>query len=278
MWRRQLILANKLLLWVALAVFGLVPAHAQTLSFPPLTGRVVDGANVLTPEQASALADKLKTLETTTGHQLVVATIADLQGDDIADYGYKLGRNWQVGSKATNDGAIIIVAPHEHKVRIEVGYGLEPIVTDALSEVIISQQLVPAFKSGDYVGGLNKGVDALGDIIKLPPDEASARAKALVAASSQNRQQAVNAGGWLRALPWIFFAFFVIGPMLFRRRGAGAGYGGGGLSNVLLWSALNSIGSGRDYGGGGSFGGGGDSGGFSGGGGSFGGGGSSGSW
>ena len=274
--RRRLILASKVaallrfLLWIAALLFYVVPAQAA-LTFPALTGRVVDQAQVLPADQVAALDAKLKGIEASTGHQLVVATVADLQGDDIADYGYQLGRFWQIGTKGKNDGALIIVAPKEHKVRIEVGYGLEPIVTDALSSVIIRNNMTPSFKGGDYAGGINAGVDALSEIIKLPPEEAAARAKALVAAQGKaGGQKAVGIG---QLLPLLFFLLFFVVPM-FRRRGAGGGVGSG-LGQVMLWSALSNMG-GRDSGG--SSWGGGDGGGFSGGGGSFGGGGSSGSW
>jgi uncharacterized protein len=269
-----LILLNKLFFMLVAAVLWLAPAHAGMPTFPPLSGRVVDAAHILSADQNAALQAKLQGIETSTGHQLVVTTIPDLQGRDIADYGYQLGRNWGIGTKGKNDGAIIIVAPNDHKVRIEVGYGLEPIVTDGLSSVIISTKIIPAFKAGDTLGGINAGVDALADVLKLPPDEAAARAKALVAAN-QAEQSAHSGRGIGPLIPILLFLLFFVLPM-FRRR-SGYGYGGGmasGLGQVALWSML---GSGRDYGGGGSFGGGGgDS--FSGGGGSFGGGGASGSW
>ena len=267
-------LLNRLVFWLAVVILGIAPATAQTPTFPPLSGRVVDGAHVLSADQATALDAKLQALETTTGHQLVVATIADLQGHDISDYGYQLGRFWGIGAKGKNDGALIILAPNEHKTRIEVGYGLEPIVTDALSSVIINTRMVPAFKTGDYAGGLNAGVDALGELLKLPPDEAAARAKAMIAEHAQNQSNARGTTNIGHLLPLIFFLLFFVLPILFRRRGYGGGMASG-LGQVALWSALNS---GRDYGGGGSSFGGGDGGGFSGGGGSFGGGGSSGSW
>jgi uncharacterized protein len=269
-------LATKLLLWLAAFVLSIGTANADTLNYPALSGRVVDAAHILTADQAAGLDTQLKAIETNTGHQLVVATVADLQGHDIADYGYQLGRSWGIGAKGKNDGALILVAPNEHKVRIEVGYGLEPIVTDGVSSVIISTRMLPAFKAGDYAGGISLGVDALGALLKLPPDEAAARAKAMVLAQGQADRAAHTGRGVGNLLPILFFLLFFVLPMLFRRRG-GYGYGGGmasGLGQVALWSALNSGGGYRE--GGGSFGGGGDS--FSGGGGSFGGGGSSGSW
>ncbi len=262
-------------LWLALlALFALLaPAAHAELKFPPLTGRVVDAANVLPAPVRADLDAKLAALETQTGHQLVVATLPDLQGTDIADYGYQLGRAWGIGQKGKNDGAILIVAPAERKLRIEVGYGLEPVLTDALSSIIINEAIVPKFKAGDLPGGIVDGVNALVQQLSLPDDQARANVAQASAAKAQDDARAQHrgrggAGSWV----WILFilAFFVL-PRLF-----GGRRGGGGLG----WLPFIFLGGGG--GGGGGWGGGGDNGGggggFSGGGGSFGGGGSSGSW
>src|SRR3546814_5105751 len=110
------------------------------------------------------------------GRQVVVATLADLQGYDIADYGYRLGRTWGIGQKGEDNGALLIVAPGERKVRIEVGYGLEGILTDAMSSIIIQRAIIPHFKQDDYPGGIAAGVNEIGKLLALPPDEARARA------------------------------------------------------------------------------------------------------
>ena len=107
------------LLLALLAVLAPQAALAQT--FPALTGRVVDGAHVFPADLAARLDQKLAALETQSRRQLVVATLPDLQGYDIEDYGYRLGRAWGLGDKQRNDGAILIIAPKERKVRIEVG-------------------------------------------------------------------------------------------------------------------------------------------------------------
>jgi uncharacterized protein len=108
------------------------PVQAAAPSFPPLTGRVVDAANVLSAQAKGELTQKLAALETKTARQLVVVTLPSLQGYEIEDYGYQLGRAWGIGQKSSNNGALFIVVPPERRVRIEVGYGLEPILTDAL--------------------------------------------------------------------------------------------------------------------------------------------------
>jgi uncharacterized protein len=140
-----------LLLFVLLASIG--PANAQT--FPALSGRVVDEANLLDPAQEAALTAKLQALETATNRQLVVTTLNSLQGYDIADYGYQLGRKWAIGQDGKGEaekdnGTILIVAPKERKMRIEVGYGLEPVLTDGYSSSIIRNTITPFFKAGDY--------------------------------------------------------------------------------------------------------------------------------
>jgi uncharacterized protein len=159
----------------ALVLLIAIPAHAQT--FPKLAGEpVVDAANLLDPAQEAALNAKLKGINAATGHQLAVATIPSLEGRDIADYGYRLLRTWALGTKDKDNGAILIVAPNERRTRIEVGYGLEPVLTDAYSSVIINSVIIPQFKTGNYPGGIDAGVDAIAAQIKLPPEEAAARA------------------------------------------------------------------------------------------------------
>jgi len=241
-------------------------AHAAVPKFPPLSGRVVDAANVLPPETEAALTEKLAALEAATGTQLVVATVPTLGDVPIEDYGYQLGRAWGIGQKGKNTGALLIVAPNDRKVRVEVGYGLEPVLTDALTSVIIQTQILPAFRNGDIPGGVVAGTDALLQQLQLPADQAAAAAAqaAQIHAQSSHRTSAGGHSGFT-----LFLIIVIIVFSLFRRRG-------GGLGSALLWGAASGLGrGGGDWGGGG----GGDSGGgFSGGGGSFGGGGSSGSW
>ena len=267
------------------AIFALLmllcafPAIAQT--FPPLTGRVVDAANLLQPEQKAALEAKLVAIEQATGHQVVVATIPDVQGYPLEDYGYRLGRAWQLGDKAKDDGLLILLAPNnpagQRGPRIEVGYGLEPLVTDAFSSIVANGIMTPLLRSGDIAGALNAGVDAIGEQIKLTPEDAAKRTAELTAAAKKDGGK-VSGGAFLF---WLFVFFFVILPLVGRLGGRGRRHSSG-VGEALLWTAINvAANSGRDndgWGGGGGFGGGGGGGGFSGGGGSFGGGGASGGW
>ena len=273
-------LRDAALVLIALLFFAAAPASAQT--FPKLAGEpVVDAANLLDPAQEATLNAKLKGIQATSGHQVAVATIPDLEGRDIADYGYRLGRAWGLGSKEKDNGVVLIVAPNERRTRIEVGYGLEPILTDAYSSVIVNMVMIPRFKAGDYPAGIDAGVDAIAQQIQLPPEQAAARA---AQAQAQARSRQSGSGGMPGALIfWIFVGLFVVLPLLGRLGGRRhRGGRGSGIGEVILWTAINAAVNSRNndgggWGGGGGFGGGGG-GGFSGGGGGFGGGGASGGW
>ena len=263
------------ILLVGLAMVFAVPAVAQ--EFPALTGRVIDNANIIPDAEEAVLSAKLEALETQSQRQVVVVTLPSLQGYEISDYGYRLGREWGLGDAERNDGAILIVAPEERKVRIEVGYGLEPYLTDGLSALIIQQQILPRFRDGDFAGGINVGTDAIIQQLQLPA------AEALDVAAQANQKRESSGGFPVGALIWLaFIFFFFILPML-GGRGRRRRHGGIGstVGNIILWEALGAAarsasGSSRGSGGFGGFSGGG--GGFSGGGGSFGGGGASGGW
>ncbi len=246
-------------LLMLVAVLCALPASAQT--FPALSGRVVDAANIIPDDREAALAAKLAATEQASGRQFVVATIPSLEGYPIEDYGYRLGRAWGIGEKGANTGLLLIIAPNDRKVRIEVGYGLEPIMTDALSSVIINRQILPAFKAGDMPAGIDAGADAIIAQLKLSPEEAAARAKKLTA----EPETQIDIGTIIFLA--FFFLFFIL--PLFRRGRRGVRYGNG---PVVIWSGGSGWGGGS---GGSSWG---DGGGFSGGGGSFGGGGASGGW
>jgi uncharacterized protein len=166
-----------------LAVAG--SADAAAPKFPPLTGRVVDDAHLLSPPTAAKLSGELAELEARTGHQLVVATVPDLQGYEIEDYGYQLGRAWGLGRKGVDDGAILLVAPKERKVRIEVGYGLEPVLTDALSSVILQRAVLPQFKQGRMEQGIVDGTEAIARQFGRPADQQMAAIAEAEAAGPQ---------------------------------------------------------------------------------------------
>ncbi len=275
----------------------LVPLSAEAQpSFPKLTGRVVDEAHLLSPAQVAQLNQLSEDVQKASTRQFVVATIPDLQGYDIADYGYQLGRAWGIGQKGASNGIILLVAPNERKVRIEVGYGLEPIMTDGLSSQIINDTIIPKFKADDMAGGIVAGAQAIAEQMKMPLEAAEQRAQQSQAKVSQQTSQRrhSNGGGFpIGLIFWGILLLFVILPMLGlgRRRKKRGPWdrdyrdNDSGALPIILWSIANEIGhhasrGGWGGGGGGSDWGGGDGGGggFSGGGGSFGGGGASGSW
>ena len=135
-------------------------------NFPKLTSRIVDNANILSAATKNQLGTILTNLEQNSSNQLVVVTLKSLQGYDIADFGYQLGRHWGIGQKDKNNGVLLIVAPNERKVRIEVGYGLEGDLTDAISSVIIQTKILPYFKKSDFDGGILSGVKAIVGVIE----------------------------------------------------------------------------------------------------------------
>jgi uncharacterized protein len=233
-------------------------------TFPPLTGRVVDDANALPPDIREQLDGKLESLEQRTSRQLVVVTLPSLQGYDIADYGYQLGRTWGIGQKSSNNGVLFIIVPSERKVRIEVGYGLEPILTDALSEVILDQRVLPKFRDGDIPGGILAGTDAIIEQLTLDAPAAKARV-----AQAEQERSAPHVNPILVLLAF-FFVISIMGRIFRGTRRSGMMWA---LPFLFMGGGGGRGGFGGGYGGGG-FGGGG----FSGGGGSFGGGGASGSW
>ncbi len=246
------------LLLAILAVFALA-AVAQT--FPSLTGRVVDAANLLKPEERASLEAKLKAHEDKTSDQVVVATIRSLEGTSIEDYANRLFRAWQLGQKKTDNGVLLLVAPIERKVRIEVGYGLEGALTDALAKVITTTAIAPQFQQGDFAGGIDAGIDAILSILTGDAEEWQRRATV-----REDQTSAVDTLITFLIIAFILFQLFRAmrgsgRPGLHRRRGSGP------------W--IIPTGGGFSRGGGGGWSGGG---GFSGGGGSSGGGGASGSW
>ena len=211
--------------------------------------------------------------------QLVVATVPSLQDRPIEDYGYRLGREWGLGDEERDDGAILLVAPNERKVRIEVGYGLEPVLTDGFSTLIVQNIILPRFRDDDLPGGIVAGTDAIIDQLQLPAAEAEEVAR------QADTRAAENDGGFpIGAILWLgFILFFFVLPALGgrgrRRRHRNGTLTGSGVGDVILWEVGTGILRGMTNGGGGGGGwGGGGGGGFSGGGGSFGGGGASGGW
>jgi len=246
-----------------LAIVLALVTLAHALTFPALTGRVVDEAGILDAATRQSLTDKMAAVEAKSGDQIVVVTLKSLQGTSIEDYGYQLGRHWGIGEKTRNNGALLIVAPNERKVRIEVGYGLEGALTDAVTRLIVANAILPRFRANDFAGGIVRGVDDIVQVVSGDAEEYKRRA----AQRPDSAPQGVDIGTSMLVLVVLFVIFSIMrrsgggGPGIRRRRG--------GFAPIFIpsggsWSSGSS---------GGGFGGGG----FSGGGGSLGGSGSSGS-
>lgn len=250
---------------IVFTTLALVHASEAEPSFPALTGRVVDQAGILDPAVESRLETKLNGLESKTTTQLVVVTLRTLGGYDIADYGYQLGRHWGIGQKGKNNGAVLIVAPTERKVRIEVGYGLEGSLTDAVTRLIIEHAILPRFRVGDFAGGIERGVDDIVQVLSGDADDFKRRA-----AERDSRPQ----GGEGISLFTIVLVILIIWLFSHLQRARLQASG----RRRSRWGPIVGGGVPGGWSGGGWSGGGSGGGGFSGGGGSFGGGGSSGSW
>jgi uncharacterized protein len=257
LWRRTL-LGLALLLFIA-------PAAAAEPNYPQLTGRVVDDASLLSASDIAELDTGLKALEDKSSDQVVVVTLPSLQGLTIEDFGYQLGRHWGIGTREKDNGVLLIVAPNERKVRIEVGRGLEPLLTDAMSNVIINGAILPRFRSGDYAGGIKEGVKGIELVLTGDAAELAERVKGRRDADDPKIDRLVVLFWTIIILWFIWVTWRSSQRQAYGRRGGPVFIPGPG------WS-------GGSRGGGWSGGGGSSGGGFSGGGGSFGGGGSSGSW
>ena len=269
--RRALPLSSALrfaavLLALAAACLTVLPAEAAGPTFPALTGRITDEAGLLKPDDYAAIQQELAGIEQTSTDQVAVVTVKSLQGYAIEDYGYQLGRQWGIGQKGKDNGILLIVAPNERKVRIEVGRELEPVMTDAMSSLIIQNAILPAFRQGDYSAGISAGVRDIKAV--LLGDAEAVKDRARQASNDLDFWQIVT------IIFWICIVLFVISAMMQsmsqaqqavggRGRRAAGGFGG----PVFIPGGWGGGWSGGDGGGG-----------WSGGGGDFGGGGSSGSW
>lgn len=240
-------------------------ALAYAITFPPLTGRVVDEAGILDSATTEALEHKLAGFEAKTTDQFVVVTLKSLQGTSIEDYGYRLGRHWGIGQKDNSNGVLLIVAPNERKVRIEVGYGLEGDLTDAVSKLIIENGILPRFKANDYAGGITRGVDDIIQVLTVDPEEWKQRARQ----RSDHHPPSVD----VIIFALMLFVFFYLWRRMSQQNRAypPGSRRGGWAGPIAVPGSWDSGSSGSSWSGSGG-------GGFSGGGGSFGGGGASGSW
>lgn len=155
---------------------GPLVAHAAP-QLPELTGQVVDNAGLLTSDDRAAILRELQALEQASTDQVAVATVPSLDGYTIEDYAIALARKWQLGQKGKDNGILLLVAPAERKVRIEVGRRLEPIMTDTMSKIIIENAVLPKFRRGDYAGGIRDGVRDIKDVLLGDAEAVKERAR-----------------------------------------------------------------------------------------------------
>jgi len=242
----------------------IIDAALAEPKLPALTGRIVDEAGLLSGQDYAALNEELAAIEKASSDQVVVVTLKSLQGYPIEAFGYQLGRSWGIGQKGKDNGILLIVAPNEHKVRIEVGYGLEPVMTDALSKLIIENAILPEFRRGDFPAGIRAGVRDIKDVLLGDAEAVKERAKGARRSSDADTLQFILFIFWMGVVLYIMWAFY--------RSSLSAQSAGARRSGTVV-----APGDSGSWGGGWS-GGGNGGGGWSGGGGSFGGGGSSGSW
>jgi uncharacterized protein len=238
---------------------------------PAPTAHVNDYAHVLSSAESQAIERTLTEREAATGAQMVVAIFPSLEGESLEDFSIRLAQQWRIGQKKLDNGVILLVFVNDRKVRIEVGYGLEPVITDAVSAQIIRERIAPRFREGRYAAGIDAAVAAVFE--RIGPGGGTA------AKRNAGRGSSVPIVGFVAVLAVI--AFILLREISSRRGGPpGNAYTAGrqGWETPVIMSAPWWIGRGRGGGGfgGGGFGGGG--GGFSGGGGGFGGGGASGDW
>lgn len=261
---------------------------AAQVAVPPLTGHVIDQTGTLTTEQKAALEQTLTAFEARKGSQLAVLMVASSAPEEIEQYSLRVAEQWKLGRKKVDDGAILVVAKNDRVMRIEVGYGLEGALTDLTSKRIISETILPRFKSQDFYGGITAGVEQIIRVVDGEP---------LPAPGARTSQ---GIGDVQQYAPMLFILALVVGGVLRAKLGKVPGsLVTGGVVAVIAWFVVGAIsmallagvfalfvtlmgggmhgrGLGGYYGGGGR--GGGFGGGFSGGGGGFGGGGASGRW
>jgi uncharacterized protein len=262
-WRIAILAPLSSILAFYLLVLCLSFGHtAAALEVPLLKGRVNDYAGMLPAARARDLEERLKRFEEQTGHQIALLTIPSLQGDDLEGFSIKVAENWKLGKKGFDNGVILLIVRDDRALRVEVGYGLEGVLPDAITSRIIREVIVPRFKANDYPGGIEAGLDAIMKVTRGEALPEAARTR-----PSGGRGTGFN---WPFLLLVVFLAIFAFLSQLGNRRARNSWIGGRGYRRSGTWG-------GPFYGGG--FGGGGfGGGGFSGGGGGFGGGGASGRW
>jgi uncharacterized protein len=199
---------------VALLVALVSPAGVLAADVPYLTGRVVDNAQILSPDARTHLTAVLRAHEEATSNQIVVLTVPTIQSEGIEEYATEVFNSWKLGRKGRNNGVLVVVVPQDRRMRIEVGYGLEPVLTDAMASVIIRDVMTPAFKRGDYDGGVQNGVAAI--IARLEGKPVATAAPAMARQPSRSHNGFGHADmPWPQRILFSLFVFSIIGLFTF---------------------------------------------------------------
>lgn len=265
-------LCGRIGLFVLLVAVGAAAVLATptlaAIKLPAFQGRITDEAGLLKPEDRQAIEDQLKALEQASTDQVAVVTVKSLDGATIEEFGLEAGRQWGIGQKDKDNGVVLIVAPNERKVRIEVGRRLEPQLTDALSKIIIENGILPAFRRGDFSGGIRAGVRDINDVLLGDSEAVKDRAKGGLPGPGPDYEAMIIMAIWIAIFIFIVYQQYKQAQQLpqdIRRQRRRSRFDNNG--GVIVIPGNSGGWSGGDSGGG-----------WSGGGGDFGGGGSSGSW
>jgi uncharacterized protein len=217
----------------ALFLFVVPALHAQELvPVPPLTAPVTDVAGTLTPDQSAALDARLRAFEQGKGSQVAVLIVPSTHPEEIEQYAIRVADAWKLGREGVDDGALLLVAIQDRRVRIEVGYGLEGVLPDATANRIVEGDIVPAFRNGDYYGGIAAGVDRMLRVIEGEP-----------LPEPRRRSPAEGVPGLFPLLPFLF-VFALMGGSMFRRvfGRVGGALTTGGLVGFLTWLLVHVLG------------------------------------
>jgi uncharacterized protein len=216
---------------VRIALLGLLAGlvfsgSVLALDVPPLTGRIVDAAHLLPPDLIESLSQELATHEKRTGNQVAILTLPGLQGEPLEEFSHRVATTWKLGQKGTDNGVLLLVSPQDRQVRIEVGYGLEGVLTDAATSRIIRNEMVPHFRSGNYAQGIAAGAKAIMATIEGTYSGAP---------NNEARRAAPGAGGSIGLLPAVLVGAFVGAILLGLKKVSGL-FGGGVIAFLLTLS------------------------------------------
>ena len=217
----------------AVLLFAVPALHAQELvAVPPLSAPVTDVAGILSPDQSAALDAKLRAFEQGKGSQVAVLIVPSTRPEEIEQYAIRVAEAWKLGREGVDDGALLLVAVEDRRVRIEVGYGLEGVLPDATANRIIDDEIVPRFRAGDYYGGITAGVDRMLRVIEGEP-----------LPEPERRSPAMSVPGLFELLPFLFVFVLVGGSILRRVFGrVGGALATGGLVGALTWVLVGILG------------------------------------